>query len=69
MSESAPAAEVVVPVKVPEPEGHAPSALAEPASGPAAEMSGAPPQDQAGPPPAAAEDKPIESESRRDRGG
>lgn len=34
-------AETVVPVKVPQPEDHAPPSLAEPASGPAAEMHGA----------------------------
>jgi len=33
--------ETTVPVKVPEPEEHAPPTLAEPASGPVAEMSGA----------------------------
>lgn len=41
MSESTSAQEVIVPVKVPEPEDHAPPSLAEPASGPVAEMSGA----------------------------
>lgn len=35
-----------VPVKVPEPAEHAPPTLAEPASGPAAEMSGALPHDE-----------------------
>src|SRR6186713_1983888 len=35
------AAQVEIPIKVPEPEDKAPPALAEPASGPAAEMSGA----------------------------
>lgn len=38
MSDSAPPAETIVPVKVPEPEGHAPPTLAEPASGPVAEL-------------------------------
>ena len=41
MSEPTQSSEVVVPVKVPEPEGHAPPSLAQPASGPVAEMSGA----------------------------
>lgn len=39
------AAQVQIPIKVPEPEDKAPPALAEPASGPAAEMSGALPLD------------------------
>lgn len=44
MAESEPA-QVKVPVNVPEPEDNAPPPLAEPASGPAAEMSGALPVD------------------------
>ena len=39
------AAQTQVPIKVPEPEENAPPPLAEPASGPAAEMSGALPID------------------------
>lgn len=38
-------AETIVPVKVPAPADHAPPSLAEPASGPAAEISGAHLQD------------------------
>ena len=41
MSESTPVGETIVPVKITEPEEAAPPSLAEPASGPAAEMSGA----------------------------
>ncbi|KAK5939843.1 hypothetical protein PMZ80_008225 [Knufia obscura] len=57
MSDSAPAGETVVPVKVTQPEDKAPPSLAEPASGPAAEMSGAlaqgdAPSDEAGSKPA-----------------
>jgi len=41
MSDSAPGGETVVPVKISQPEEQAPPSLAEPASGPVAEMSGA----------------------------
>ncbi len=41
MSDSAPAGEAVVPIKISQPEEKAPPSLAEPASGPTAEMSGA----------------------------
>lgn len=41
MSDPTPASETVVPIKITQPEGNAPPTLAEPASGPVAEMSGA----------------------------
>lgn len=41
MSDATPSGETVVPVKITQPEEQAPPSLAEPASGPAAEMTGA----------------------------
>jgi hypothetical protein len=63
MSDSAPAGETVVPVKITQSEEEAPPSLAEPASGPVAEMSGALAQADAPSADADADSKPAERES------
>jgi len=62
MSDSTPAGETVVPVKITQTEEKAPPSLAEPASGPAAEMTGALAEGDA--PASEAGSKPAERESR-----
>jgi len=61
MSDTTPAGETVVPVKITQSEDNAPPSLAEPASGPAAEMTGALAEGDV--PSAEAGSKPAERES------
>lgn len=46
MSDPTPASETIVPIKITQPADNAPPTLAEPASGPVAEMSGAMPLEE-----------------------